>query len=170
MHLFETPRLLIRHLVAGDTESMFVVFSNPDVTKWMGDGTTLTREICEKWIAVSLGNYEKKGFGANAVIEKETASFIGCCGIVYDPERQEPEIIYAFHPGSWRKGYASELVPELLKYGLEQYRLPYILATINSENTASQRIAEKAGMVFRSKEIESGGGFTLVYRMENNKA
>ena len=169
MHLFETLRLLIRHLVPGDTESMLGIFSNPDVTKWMGDGTTLTRELCEKWITISLRNYETKGFGASAVIEKDTAAFIGCCGIVYDPERQEPEIIYVFHPNSWRKGYASELVPELLKYGLDQCKLPYVLATINSENMASQRIVEKAGMVFVSKEIESNGSFTLVYRLENNK-
>ena len=169
MHLFETPRLLIRHLVPGDTDSMFVIFSNPDVTKWMGDGTTLTRELCEKWITVSLHNYETKGFGASAVIEKDTGAFIGCCGIVDDPERQESEIIYAFHPNSWRKGYASELVPEILRYGLDQCNLPYVLATINSENMASQRIAEKAGMAFLSKESESDGSFTLVYRMENNK-
>jgi Acetyltransferases, including N-acetylases of ribosomal proteins len=147
---------------------MFAIYSNPDVTKWMGDGTTLTRELCEKWIAVSLRNYETKGFGASAVIEKDTGAFIGCCGIVYDPDRQEPEIIYAFHPNSWGKGYASELVPRMLKYGFDRCKLPYILATLHSENTASRRIVEKAGMVFLSKESESDGSDTLVYRMENN--
>jgi [ribosomal protein S5]-alanine N-acetyltransferase len=170
LHLFETPRLFVRHLVTSDNDSMFAIYGNPDVTKWMGDGTTLTRELCEKWIAVSLRNYATKGFGASAVIEKDTGEFIGCCGIVYDPERQEPEIIYAFHPTSWGKGYASELVPEMLKYGLDQCGLPYVLATIHFENTASQRIVEKAGMVFLAKESESDGSFTLVYRMENNKA
>lgn len=169
MYLFETPRLLIRHLTSDDTDAMFAIYSIPDVTQWMGDGTPLTRELCEKWIAVSLNNYRTKGFGASAVIEKETGAFIGCSGIVYDPERQEPEIIYAFHPQSWGKGYASELVPAMLKYGFDQCKLPHILATIHSDNLASQRIVEKAGMVLVAKESESDGSFSLVYRMETHR-
>ena len=167
MHLFETPRLFVRHLNPGDIDSMYSIFSNPAVTRWTGDGSTLTRELCEKWIYVSIRNYETKGFGASAVIEKETATMIGCCGIVYDLDRQEPEIIYAFHPNSWGKGIASELVPEMLEFGLKQYHLPYILATIHSDNTASQKIAEKAGMELISRETEPDGSVTLVYQIKN---
>ena len=172
MHLFETPRLLSRHLTLSDTDAMLVIFSNPDVTKWMGDGTTLSRELCKKWVTVSLRNYETKGYGASAVIEKETGKFIGCCGLIHDPEhpeQQEPEIIYAFHPNFWGKGYASELVPAMLRYGLVECKLPCILATIDSENTVSQRIVEKAGMIFLSKEAESDGRFTMIYRTEDNQ-
>lgn len=167
MRLFETPRLFVRHLNPGDIDSMYSIFSNPAVTRWMGDGTALTRELCEKWIGVSLRNYETRGYGASAVIEKDTTSFIGCCGIVYDPQRQEPEIIYALQPNSWGKGLASELVPGMLQFGLKQYHLPYILATIHSDNTVSQRIAEKAGMDFISREIEPDGSVTLVYQIKN---
>lgn len=165
MHLFETPRLFVRHLNPDDIESMYSIFNNPAVTKWMGDGTTLSRALCEKWINVSIRNYATKGFGASAVIEKDSAAMVGCCGIVYDPEQQEPEIIYALHPNAWGKGYASELVPSMLKFGLRQYHLPYILATIHSDNTVSQRIAEKAGMEQNSSEIEPDGSVTLVYKI-----
>ena len=167
MTLFETPRLLARHLNPMDAESMYVIFSNPIVTKWMGDGSPLSRELCEKWIQISMKNYETKGFGASAVIEKETGAFIGCCGIVYDPERQEPEIIYAFEQASWGKGYASELVPAMLQYGLDQCQLPYVLATIDEENKVSQRVVEKSGMKLVEKEAEEDGHYTLVYRIEN---
>lgn len=145
---------------------MFAIFEGPAVTRWMGNGSPLTREQCEKWITVSLRNYETKGFGASAVIEKSTGKFIGCSGIVYDPERQEPEIIYAFHPDAWGRGYASELVPAMLTYGLTDCKLDHILATIDAENKASQHVAQKAGMKFVHEEHEADGHVTLVYRIE----
>lgn len=169
MTLFETPHLLIRHLNQNDVNAMFTIFSNPVVTRWMGDGSPLTREQCEKWIEVSLRNYETKGFGASAVIEKNTGNFIGCSGIVYASERQEPEIIYAFHPQAWGKGYASELVPAMLTYGLTDCKLDYILATIDIENKASQHIVQKAGMKLINEEHESDGHITLVYRIGKEK-
>ena len=166
MDLFETPRLLVRQLETSDIDAMFAIFGNPTVTKWMDDGSPLTRELCEKWISVSQHNYETKGFGASAVLEKETGHFIGCSGIVYAIDRQEPEIIYAFETRSWGKGFASELVPAMLRYGLEQCHLPYILATIDAENKASQRIVTKAGMQQIAEEPEPDGHLTLVFRID----
>ena len=165
MTLFETNRLFIRHLEASDVDSMFAIFSLPEVTKWMGDGSPLSRELCEKWIEVSQKNYVTKGFGASAVIEKDSGHFIGCSGIVYDAERQEPEIIYAFHPSAWGKGYASELVPAMLNYGLTQCGLTYILATIAEPNKASAHVVEKAGMKFIREEPDPDGHTTFVYQI-----
>ena len=168
MKLFETDRLFIRHLEINDVDPMFDIFSLPEVTKWMGDGSPLNRELCEKWIEVSQKNYATKGFGASAVIEKDMGHFIGCSGIVYDSERQEPEIIYAFHPTSWGKGYASELVPAMLNYGLTQCGLTYILATIAEPNKTSAHVVEKAGMKLIAKEPDTDGHTTLVYRIEKD--
>jgi RimJ/RimL family protein N-acetyltransferase len=165
MTLFETPRLLVRHLDPNDADSMFAIFSLPEVTKWMGDGQPLSRELCEKWIEVSQKNYATKSFGASAVLEKATGDFIGISGIVYDSERQEPEIIYAFHPSAWGKGYASELVPAMLTYGLTQCGLEYILATIAEPNKASAHVVEKAGMKFIREEPDPDGHTTLVYQI-----
>lgn len=137
----------------------------------MGDGKPLTHERCVKWIETSMYNYQTKGFGASAVIEKSTNKFIGCCGLVYDPERSEPEIpeiIYSFEPCYWGQGFASEIVPAMLNYGLTQCGLQRILATIAPENLASQRVAEKAGMVFSREEIESDGLPSLFYFIEAN--
>ncbi|MBL8062012.1 MAG: GNAT family N-acetyltransferase [Anaerolineales bacterium] len=166
MTLFETSHLHIRHLKPEDTDSMYAIFSLPEVTRWMGNGETLSRDLCEKWIQVSLRNYETKGFGASAVIEKESGRFIGCSGIVYDAERNEPEIIYAFHPNAWGKGYASELVPAMLDYGLNQCGLSYILATIAADNKASAHVVEKAGMKFIREESNPDGHMTLVYQID----
>ncbi|HNB36269.1 MAG TPA: GNAT family N-acetyltransferase [Anaerolineales bacterium] len=165
---FETSRLSIRSLTLDDAESLFAIFRLPEVTRWMGDGQPLSYDLCKKWIEISIRNYGTKGFGASALIEKSTGAFIGCGGIVYDAERGEPEVIYAFHPNAWGKGYASELVPALLEYGFKQCGLPYLLATIAAENRASAHVAEKAGMEFVREEHDPDGHITLVYKTDNS--
>lgn len=156
MKFLETSRLLVRHFVLEDAESLFRIHSNPQVAQHMGDGKPLTYECCKKWIEISIRNYQTIGFGASAIVEKSTEKVIGCCGLIYDPNRSEPdvpEIIYSFDPCCWGQGFASEIVPEMLNYGLTQFGLKRILATIAPENLASQRVVEKAGMVLSHQEI-----------------
>ncbi len=166
MKFLETSRLIVRHFVPEDAEALFKIHSNPLVAQHMGDGKPLTYERTRKWIETSMRNYQTKGFGASAVIDKSTCELIGCCGIIYDPERSEPEIIYSFDPCRWGQGFASEIVPAMLEYGLQQCEVSRILATIAPENLASQRVVEKAGMVFLREEIESDGLPSFVYFIE----
>ena len=166
MTLFETSRMLVRHMETEDEASLFELFGNPAVTKFMGDGKPLTRELCAKWIAVSQENYKAKGYGASAVLEKQSGNFVGLCGIIYDKERNEPEIIYAFDPKAWGSGYATELVPAMLDYGIESCRLKYVLATIDLKNLASWKVAKLSGMRCISIEVQPDGSRTLVFKYE----
>jgi [ribosomal protein S5]-alanine N-acetyltransferase len=171
LKFLETSRLLVRYFVPEDAEALFRIHSNPKVAQHMGDGKPLTYERTCKWIETSMQNYQNKGFGASAVVEKSTGELIGCCGIIYDSERSEPEIpeiIYSFDPKKWGQGLATEIVPTMLDYGLQRCGLQRILATIAPENLASQRVVEKAGMVFDREEIESDGLPSLVYFIERH--
>lgn len=162
MILFETPRLVVRHLREDDIAPLFAIFGDPVVTHWVGDGEPLTYEQCRQWIAVSQRNYATKGFGASAVEVKETGAFAGICGIVYGPGRSEPEIIYGFDKSCWGRGFASEVVPPMLAYGVEQCGLPRVMATIAPENMVSRRVAEKAGMRFDREEIDPEDGLPMM--------
>lgn len=161
--LFQTPRLVVRELAEGDAGDLFRIYGDPAVVRWMGDGKPLKYELCAKWIDVSQRNYATKGFGASALTLRETGDFIGLCGIVYAPDRDEPEIVYGFDPHYWGQGFASEVVPPMLRYGINDCRLPRILATIDSKNFGSVRVAEKAGMRLERTENNDDGSSTLVY-------
>ncbi len=78
MKFLETPRLLVRHFVPADANALFRVHSNPKVAQYMGDGKPLTYERCVKWIETSMQNYQTRGFGASAVVEKNTGELVGC--------------------------------------------------------------------------------------------
>lgn len=164
MIVFETARMRVRYLTPGDVDPLFEVCSDPVVMTYVGDGKPLTRDLCEKWITVSQENYRKRGYGAFYIESREDGSCVGICGIVYDPARTLPEIIYTFPQSRWGQGFATELVPALLHFGQHRCGLTKILATINPLNLVSQRVAIRAGMQFEGEEQDPGDGtWTQVY-------
>lgn len=167
MLLFETARLYVRQLRPADADALFAILDNPAVTRWAGDGTTLTHAQCVEWIAVSQHNYATRGFGASAVVLRANHALVGVCGIVYGPGCDEPEIIYMFDQPWWGQGLAGEVVPAMLAYGLAHCGLPRVAATIAPENVASRRVAERAGMRFDRQAIDPDDGLPiLVYYFE----
>ena len=166
MGLLETDRLVLRYFEVDDLDAMHALFGDPEVVRWMGDGQVLTRDRCAEWIRVCRRNYATRGYGASAVVEKATGALVGLCGVVHPQGRDAAEILYAFAPGRWGRGYASELVPAVLEAALGPWGLPRVLATVAPENLASARIAEKAGMVRRPDELDDDGLPMRVYAAE----
>lgn len=161
----DTERLVVRQFGSSDVDELHAVCSDPEVVRFVDVGEPLPRDQCELWIERSLANYESRGYGAAAVIERESGRFIGYAGIVHAPDRTEPEIIYAFEKAAWGRGLASELVPPLVHFGLVDCRLPLLLATIAAENTPSRRVVEKCGFRLRELEANADGSATAVYEI-----
>jgi [ribosomal protein S5]-alanine N-acetyltransferase len=142
--VLETTRLLIRGLEFSDLEPFFALCGNPQAMRWMGDRQPLSLEDTQRWIEVSQDNYTQHQRGCMAVCHKDSGSFIGFCGLVRGFEDQI-ELIYAFLPSVWGRGYATEAARAMLEYS--HSILPRVLATIYPQNTASQRVLEKLGFV-----------------------
>lgn len=53
---------------------------------------------------------------------------------------------YRLHKKFWGKGYATELAKALIEHGLNNLKLPRIIAPVHPDNKASIRVLEKAGM------------------------
>ena len=69
--VFRTKRLTVRRLSSGDVEAMLSVYGDADAMRWVGDGQPLAREGCIKWVEVTLGNYQRRGYGMFALEEQE---------------------------------------------------------------------------------------------------
>jgi ribosomal-protein-alanine N-acetyltransferase len=80
MIVVETPRLLLRHLTWDDVDDMARIYADPVVMKFYP--STRTYEETKQKFELTIGSYEKHGFGLWATIHKADNKFIGRCGLI----------------------------------------------------------------------------------------
>lgn len=168
--LFETKRLICRRWEPQDLAPLYAVYSDPEGMRWVGDGKAISLARCEEWFGVTESNYAKRGYGMFALVERESGTVVGFCGLVHPGGQVEPEIKYAFAKSSWGRGLASEAVPALLAYGAAKHCLQRIIATVATANLASQRVLLKSGMLLREQRRNEDGSITNVYEWQASAA
>lgn len=162
--VFETERLRCRRWLPSDRDAIYRVYSDPEGSRWVGDGSPITRAACERWLHVTAENYATRGYGMFALDDRNTAETLGFCGLVHPSGQVDVEIKYAFLRSHWGEGLASEVVPELLTYAATRHRLDRVIATVDPGHLASQRVLLKSGFEFeRSFNDESGAVYVYVW-------
>lgn len=141
--IFETERTTVRVMRKSDLPGFAELESNPNVVKYTGYPTASAEEA-QKDLDYILENYEmtlpKKLI--YAVIHKDSNAFLGTVALL--PYKENTwEIGYRFLQRHWGQGYASELVPALIHYGLQQEHIDAIYAEADVENTASIKLLER---------------------------
>jgi ribosomal-protein-alanine N-acetyltransferase len=159
----KTKRLLLRPLQAADAESLARLWTDPEVTKFMGgprDFETVRQTLLADARADPLPEFDLW-----PVIEQATGRIIGHCGLL-DKEVEgvtEIELIYVFAKDVWGKGYATEMAAAVKDYAFSQLGLKRIIALIDPENAASERVAEKVGLHFEKDVVRPEGETRRVY-------
>ena len=141
----ETKRCFIREMSQDNLDELYEILTDKDVTKYLNDKAGSKEEELEKLVAYIACAYHFFGYGYWGVFSKETGELIGRAGF---REGSEPlEAGYVFKRSEWGKGFATEVLMELIRYGEEELGCTEIYATIDERNTASLRVAEKCGIV-----------------------
>jgi ribosomal-protein-alanine N-acetyltransferase len=164
--ILETRRLLLRHFVPSDVDSLFAFYSDPDVVKYIPDAPRTYEETKEELEWFMNGHPRFPELGLWATIHKETGEFIGRCGLIpWDiDEQHEVEIAFALSKAYWGQGLATEVAQALVHYGFERLRLSRLICLIEHGHRASIKVAKKIGMTFE-KEAEDEIGPFLVYAL-----
>lgn len=165
--MFETERLYVRHFEPSDLDDFAALCADPEVLRYVGDGTTLTRDEVAHWIEVCGTKYATRGYGTSAVFEKATGNFIGYCGVVRASGNDFDELVYVFHRHAWGQGYVAEAGRAMLDYVFDRSQLTHIYATIDADNLASQQVAQRLRMRF-DKEVAEPEGVVRFYVAERD--
>ena len=163
MKILESERLVFRRLKMSDLDSLYALYSDPEVRRYFPEGT-LTREETRaeiEWFL--LGHPEDPSLGLWATIHKETDHFIGRCGLLpwTIDGRPEIEVAYLLAKEYWGQGLATEAARAILDYGFERLRLSRLICLIDEDNLASIKVAMKIGMTFESEGSDDKGPFLL---------
>lgn len=148
MIITQTPHLVLRQFEVDDARALDQVFGDPEVMRY-GPGAQDSA-----WVRAWLRNclqvlYPRLGFGPWAVVEKSTGAVIGYCGLFHFSDlggQPEVEVGYRLARRWWGQGYASEAMLAVRDYAFQVLHLPRLVALIDPHNTASIRVAQKAGL------------------------
>lgn len=146
--VLETERLVLREAQPSDADDLLKLRSDPEAERYMDRDRMGTLEEAQTNIEKVRQDFvSQKGVNWQ-LIDRETGNWMGYIGFWrMDPGNCRGEIGYALLPGFWRKGFMSEAMEPVLKFGFEQLHLHSVVANVNTENQASMALLERFGFV-----------------------
>jgi [ribosomal protein S5]-alanine N-acetyltransferase len=145
----ETERLRLREFRQSDLA---------DVAHW--EGTVRA----EKFLEFCFSSYREWGMGPWAMLLRETGVIVGNCGfcrIHYDRSagtlEYSGEVNYYVAPQHRGKGFATEALRAVLRFGFGDIRLTRIQGRCAPDNMGSERVLQKAGLKFERMIAWSAG-------------
>jgi RimJ/RimL family protein N-acetyltransferase len=148
MHIIETERLKLRPLTHDDLDALAAINSDPQVMRYISDGNPAAREHTAERLNFLIEHGRQYGFGAWAVLYKSSLSLIGFCALIHLDGTTEVEVGYRLARNQWGNGFATEAARASLRHGFEDLALERIVAVVQPDNLASQRVLEKLSLKY----------------------
>ena len=147
--IMETEKLLLRKPLLEDFDEYWFMKNDEMATKYTGGITPYRYEE-------RLDLYKKEWVFADqntefSIILKANGAYIGYCGFV-----DKNELLYGIKRSEWQKGYGYEAAAAMITYGFKLLNLSHVIATVNPQNIASEKILQKIGLIFDYAIEESG--------------
>ncbi len=146
--VIETERLLLRMFKADDLDTVYHLFSDADVQKYLSSENKRTREQVRLSLKDFVSRWNERGFGIWCVTDKKSNKVIGYCGFQYFEKMPEVEILFAFLKDFWGNGFATEAANGCLRFWFEELAFDNIFAVTSPGNFASRHVLDKIGMCF----------------------
>jgi RimJ/RimL family protein N-acetyltransferase len=164
--LIETERLIGERPSAGHADELCVLMLHPDVlrTTWFGPEPPTRSYIVDK-LAGDIEHWDRYGFGPWLLRDRANGEMVGRGGLKHTMATgiDEVEIGWTIHPDRWGEGLATELARASVRTAFGELGLDEVIAYTASDNVASWRVMEKAGMEF-DREIVAVGLPQVLYR------
>lgn len=166
MTVLETERLCLHFLEASDLDALAAIYADAEVMRFVGG--PLNRD--ETWLRLLRIQefYRRRRCGPYATRLKSSGDLVGRCGFLFWTldGRDEVEVAYLLARRFWGQGLATEAVRAIVRYGFEQMRFTRMISLIQSDNLASIRVAQKAGMKLQRNCVLPDHGLRLMFAVE----
>jgi RimJ/RimL family protein N-acetyltransferase len=153
-----TARLRLRRWRDGDVDALAAINADPEVMRWIGDGSARDRAATGAEIAASERLWRTRGYGRFAVEIRDTGELAGLAGMAVPDD--VPDVMPAVEIGwrlaraHWGRGLATEAARAALRFALADAGLDRLVGVHVVGNDASARIMLKLGMRFQLATTE----------------
>lgn len=145
----ETERLLLREFTLADAPYMLRQLNEPSFIKNIADRGVRTLQQAEVYLQNgAIASYQTTGFGFWAVTQKNSGQIIGMCGLVKRDNLPSADLGYSFLPEYFGHGFALEAAQACIQSAKHSFKLPELLAIVNTANLSSRNLLEKLGFQF----------------------
>jgi len=164
----ETERLLLRKLALGDVYEYYErLFGDADVSRYMLFEPHQTIMESLESVQQKLKRYDEEAFYCWAVEQKEEGGLIGLVELLrFDEQTDTCSFVYMLGCSYWNQGFGTEILKAVFRFAFEELEVERIIADHMTENVASGRVMEKAGMKHIGTETGKYEKFGAVYDAE----
>ncbi|HEY80869.1 MAG TPA: N-acetyltransferase [Anaerolineae bacterium] len=165
----ETSRLILRPFREADIPDIVALLQERDIHRMITDiPYPYSEQNAREWLAHQQKSREEGTEYTFAVMRKEDQQLLGAIKIRPDMRHRKAEVGYWIGKPYWGRGYATETLKAILRFGFETLALNRVYATHFAENPASGRVMQKAGMTYEGamrQAIYKNGHFrdSLIY-------
>jgi RimJ/RimL family protein N-acetyltransferase len=143
--VIETARLRLRPFRESDLDDLDRLNSNPDVMRYIGAGSPLSRQDSWRQLALFLGHQELRGYSVLAIEERATGLFLGRSGPWFPLGWPMLEVGWLVDPRRQGEGIATEAGRASLDWCFDHLPIEQACSIIDPANIASVRVADKLG-------------------------
>lgn len=158
----ETARLRLTAFHERHFEAYAAMISDPETTRFVGDGQPLDRMNAWRSMAMLIGHWALRGYGMWAVELKETGEFIGRVGLLNPEGWPDVELGWMLVPQHRQQGYATEATTAVVDFAFRNLGMSRLISLIRVDNVRSERVARRLGGR-QGTTIDFLGKATLVY-------
>jgi [ribosomal protein S5]-alanine N-acetyltransferase len=142
----ETERLILRPLTTEDSEGLFRIFSDPEVTRYLEITPLKFASEGKALLEYFNGQFERKSGVRWGIERKQDGALLGTCGF-HSVELWvfKAELSYDIGRPYWGKGIVPEAAKALLQHAFGEMGMNRVQASVLPEAAASAKVLEKLG-------------------------
>lgn len=152
--VIKTPRLLLRAFAPDDRDAFVRWHTHPPNREFKWDGVLSAADARRDFEELlNANNPHESGYLAIELLKRGVA--IGQIGLFPTPDRTAVALAYLIDEPAWGFGYATEASQAIIEESRRRYPERSVIAVIPDGHGASERVAEKLGMVPMNDEVRN---------------
>jgi RimJ/RimL family protein N-acetyltransferase len=147
----EGDGVMLREFTAEDVDAIFAVYGDPVVTEHLSFEPRTREQVADTLaVAVRTATDQPRTEYSLAAARPATGEAIGFARLAIDsthPGQRSAQLGFALRADAWGHGYGAETVRLLFRLGFDELGLHRLWGARSPENTVSDRLMSKLGMV-----------------------
>lgn len=144
-NILETDRLRLREIKVDDVPSLYALYADEEITRYMEPLFADANEEIEYTKNYIENIYRFYGYGMWIVEKKDTDEIIGRAGLEYKEGFDGVEMGFMLGKKYQKKGYAYEICRHIIEYARNRLDITRFRAVVDENNLASIRLCERLG-------------------------